>query len=185
MTSAFYLISTDWQRFLSAHSKTNKKKGLFLQLGILFHNPNMLFVILYRLEHYFFTHNLLPLRYLGFFLYPLYFYINYFILDVHIHPLVKIGKGLYIHYPGIIITQTTSIGDQITLIGPLTIGTDLNGSKGATIGNNVTICTGARIIGNVSLGDNVIVGANAVVVNDFESDVIVGGIPAKVLKKNQ
>ncbi len=54
--------------------------------------------------------------------------------------------------------------------------------QGAKIGKNVTICTGARIIGDLTIGDNVIIGAGSVVVKDIPSNVIVAGVPAKVIK---
>ena len=64
------------------------------------------------------------------------------------------------------------------------VGTNIYpGSIGAKIGKNVTICTGAKIIGNIVIGDNVIIGANAVVVKDVPANTIAGGVPAKVLKR--
>ena len=183
MIKAFSLINADWNRYLKAHASTNKKWSILEKTAIFFHNPNMFFIMMYRVESYLFTHEIPILRYLGYLLYPFYFYINYLFLDLHIHPTVKIDKGFYLHYKGIIITKTVSAGENLTLMGPLTIGTDLGEGQGAKIGKNVTICTGARIIGDLTIGDNVIIGAGSVVVKDIPSNVIVAGVPAKIIKQ--
>lgn len=181
--SPFYLIANDWNRYMYAYNNSDERKNIFLKLAIFFHNPNMLFLFFYRIEQYLFTHDFFLIRLIGYLLYPFYFYINYFLFDIHIHPSVVIDKGFYLHYRGIIITNTASAGENLTLIGPLTIGTNLSPSHGARIGKNVTICAGARIIGNVSIGDNAIIGANAVVVNNVPPNTVAGGVPAKILKK--
>ncbi len=185
MISIFKSIASDWNRYLYAYDYKKNRKNIFLRLAIFFHNPNMIFVVMYRIEHYLFTNKNIFTLMLGYFLYPFYFYFNYFILDIHIHPQVMFGKGLYLHYRGIIITQSVVVGENLTLIGPLTIGTNLGSSKGARIGNNVTVCAGARVIGEVHIGNNVIIGANAVVVKNIPSDSVVGGVPAEVLKSTK
>lgn len=183
MIEVINLIKSDWKRYLALHKKVNP----LLFLVVLFHNPGMHFSILYRVERYLLTHSWLPLKLLGALLYPLYFIVTYYILDIDISPRVKIGEGLYAHNRGIIFTDQVQTGKNLTLIGPLTFGTKGVGlyddARGPILGNNVTVYAGARLIGPVKIGNNVFVGANAVVVDDVDSHCIVGGIPAKVLKR--
>ena len=108
-------------------------------------------------------------------------------MDIDISPRVEIGEGLYVHNRGIIFTDRARTGKNLTLIGPLTFGTKGVGlyddSRGPILGNNVTVYAGARLVGPIKIGTNVYIGANAVVVNDVDSNCIIGGIPARVLKK--
>jgi len=99
-------------------------------------------------------------------------------------PINCIGKGLTIwHYGTIIINQDTKIGDYCTLRPDIVIGHKDSSGKSPIIGNNVTINSGARIIGDIVIGDDVIVAPNAVITHDVPSHSIVGGIPARILKK--
>lgn len=82
---------------------------------------------------------------------------------------------------GIIVSYFAKIGDNCVIRQQVTIAQKNN--KSAVIGNNVVIGAGAKIIGNVKIGDNAVIGANAVVTHDVESNTVVGGVPAKVIKK--
>lgn len=95
-----------------------------------------------------------------------------------------IGGGLKIaHCQNIVITNKAVIGDNCTIFQGVTIGCNIIGNlQGPTIGNNVTICAGAKIIGNISIGNNVIIGANAVVVKNIPDNCIAVGVPAKILR---
>lgn len=92
------------------------------------------------------------------------------------------GKGLTIwHWGTIIINSKALIGENCTMRPPITIGHTSNGET-PIIGNNVTINGGVSIVGGIEIGDNVIVAPNAAVVKNIPANVIVGGVPAKVLK---
>ncbi|MEE0777389.1 MAG: hypothetical protein UJ210_00025 [Massilimicrobiota sp.] len=92
-----------------------------------------------------------------------------------------IGNNLIMPHPqNIIIGLYCRIGNNCTIYQDVTIGQNKN--KYPTIGNNVIIYAGAKIIGDVHVGDNAIIGANAVVTKDIPLNAIVGGIPAKVIK---
>lgn len=72
------------------------------------------------------------------------------------------------------------IGKNCHIYQQVTIG--YNGVQAPIIGNNVRICCGAKVIGGIRVGNNVVIGANAVVCKDVPDNVIVGGVPAKVIK---
>jgi len=98
----------------------------------------------------------------------------------------KIGKGFYLPHPyGIILNPNTVIGEYCTVLQQVTVGNnsfkEINGV--ATIGNNVTIGAGAKIIGKLTIGDNAHVGANAVVVRDVQAKSVVAGVPAKLIRR--
>ncbi|MDD6070717.1 MAG: hypothetical protein PUC12_07850 [Clostridiales bacterium] len=96
----------------------------------------------------------------------------------------EIGYGLRLpHKGGIIIHVQTRIGNNCEIMQGVTIGNNIMKSRDdvATIGNEVLLCSGAKIIGKVKIGNTVIVGANAVVTHDVADHTIVGGVPAKVI----
>ena len=99
----------------------------------------------------------------------------------------NIGKGLYIgHYGGIVINPKTIMGENCNISQGVTIGQVNNGLKKGTpiIGDRVYIAPGAKIIGNIQIGSDVVIGANAVVVDDIAAGVTVGGVPAKLISNN-
>ncbi|MCE5331666.1 MAG: serine acetyltransferase [Bacteroidales bacterium] len=91
------------------------------------------------------------------------------------------GSGLCIvHHGTIVVSPKAKVGKNCRIHPSTSIG-DYNGAP--TIGDNVYIGPGAKIFGNISIGNNVAVGANAVVNSDFPDNVIIGGIPAVVLSR--
>jgi serine O-acetyltransferase len=96
----------------------------------------------------------------------------------------EIGKGLYIgHFGGIIVGGGAKMGEKCNLAHGVTIGYAGRGEKwgSPTIGNRVQINTGAVVIGRITVGDEVVVGANAVVTKDVPDSAVVVGVPAKVI----
>ncbi|MBU0800894.1 MAG: serine O-acetyltransferase [Alphaproteobacteria bacterium] len=105
---------------------------------------------------------------------------------IEIHPQAKIGKDLFIdHGMGVVIGQTATIGDNVTIYHGVTLGGkghDAAGSKRhPTIGNNVIIGAGAQVLGAITVGDNAAIGANSVVTTAVPANVTVTGIPARII----
>jgi len=102
---------------------------------------------------------------------------------VHLPREVKIGKCFHMIHPmSIMIHPRTVIGDHVGIMHEVTLGT--KGTRGApVIGNHVFIGAGAKIIGAVRIGDNVDIGANAVVLKDVPPDSLVVGNPGRVIEK--
>lgn len=95
----------------------------------------------------------------------------------------EIGGGLYIQHGFATMVAAKSIGENCWINQQVTIGYNGQGDP-PVIGDNVTITCGAKVLGNIRIGNNVIVGANAVVIRDVPDHCVVGGVPAKILKAN-
>lgn len=95
-----------------------------------------------------------------------------------------IGPGLTIwHWGPIIINPKVRIGENCTLNPMVIIGHKNEGEEAPKIGNNVFIGGGAKIIGSITIGDNVSIAPNAVVVKDIECNCVVGGVPSRLLTR--
>ncbi len=94
----------------------------------------------------------------------------------------NIGGGLFIQHGFSTGISAISVGENCWINHEVTVGSSGTNGKAPIIGNNVTLCCGAKILGGVTIGDGAVVGANAVVVRDVEPYTVVGGIPAKFIK---
>jgi len=102
---------------------------------------------------------------------------------VEIHPGASIGRRFFIdHGMGVVIGETAEIGDDCMLYNSVNLGgrSLAKGKRHPTLGNGVTIGSGARVLGAITLGDGAQVGANAVVVKDVPANAVAVGIPAQV-----
>lgn len=107
---------------------------------------------------------------------------------IEIHPGAKIGKRLVIdHGMGIVIGETAEIGDDCLIYHGVTLGGTGKdkGKRHPTIGNNVLIGTGAKVLGPFQVGDNSRIAANSVVLREVPSNSTAVGIPAKIIKKDE
>ena len=104
---------------------------------------------------------------------------------IEIHPGAKIGKGFVIdHGMGVVIGETAEIGNNVLIYQGVTLGGTgkETGKRHPTIGNNVVIGCGAKVLGPVNIGDNAKIAANAVVLTDVPPDSTAVGAPAKIIK---
>jgi serine O-acetyltransferase len=110
-----------------------------------------------------------------------------FLTGIEIHPGAQIGKRLFIdHGMGLVIGETCEIGDDVVLYQGVTLGGTgkEKGKRHPTIGNNVVVSTGAKVLGSFKVGDNSRIGANAVVLKEVPPDSTVVGIPGRVVRTN-
>ena len=106
---------------------------------------------------------------------------------IEIHPGAQIGKGFFIdHGNGVIIGETTVIGDNVTLYQGVTLGGTgkEQGKRHPTIGNNVMISAGAKVLGSFKIGDNSKIGAGSVVLEEVPPNSTVVGVPGRVVKRD-
>ena len=96
---------------------------------------------------------------------------------------VKIGWNLYIEHGISTIVSAESIGEYCWINQQVTIGYNLD-NKAPNIGNGVRVCAGAKVLGNITIGNNSIIAANAVVVNNVNENSVMAGVPAKHIKEN-
>ena len=113
-------------------------------------------------------------------------HIGRFLTGIEIHPAAKIGPGLFIdHGMGVVIGETTEIGENVLLYQEVTLGGTgkEKGKRHPTLGNNVTVGAGAKILGAIKVGDNSIIGANSVILKNVPDNSISVGVPGRVTKK--
>lgn len=134
----------------------------------------------HRVAHFYYRHRL-------FFLARLTSQLNKFFTGVEIHPAAKIGPGFFIdHGTGVVIGETTEIGSNCTIYQGATLGgtgKDV-GKRHPTIGNNVMIGAGAKVLGPFTVGDNSKIAANAVVLDTVPPNSTAVGVPARVARRN-
>ena len=105
---------------------------------------------------------------------------------IEIHPGAVIGRGLFIdHGMGVVIGETAVVGDDVTIYQGVTLGGTgkEKGKRHPNIGHRVVIGAGAKILGNITVSDDVRVGANAVVVRDVPPDATVVGVPGRIVRE--
>jgi len=110
-----------------------------------------------------------------------------FVTGIEIHPGADIGRRFFIdHGMGVVIGETTVIGDNVTLYQGVTLGGTgkETGKRHPTIGSDVVIGCGARVLGNIVIGNDVRIGAGSVVVKPVPDDCTVVGVPARIVRGN-
>ncbi|MBA7562802.1 Serine acetyltransferase [subsurface metagenome] len=112
-------------------------------------------------------------------------WIERFLTGIEIHPNAKIGGGIFIdHGFGVVIGETSEIGNNATLFQGVTLGGTgkETGKRHPTVGDNVVIGAGAKVLGGITLGNNVFIGANAVVLKPVPDDCTVVGVPGRCIR---
>ena len=137
-------------------------------------------VFWYRISHWFYRHKL-------FFIARLISQTARFFTGIEIHPGATIGKGLMIdHGSGVVIGETTIIGDDCTLYQGVTLGGTGKdtGKRHPTLGNNVMVGSGAKVLGPFVVGDNSKIASNAVVLSEIPPNSTAVGVPARIVRRD-
>lgn len=145
---------------------------------VFFLYPGVRAVFWHRVAHFFYLHHLKFLaRWIS--------QSTRFWTGIEIHPAAKIGKGLFIdHGMGVVIGETAVIGDNCTIYQGVTLGgtgTE-KGKRHPTLGNNVMVGCGAKILGPFTVGDNSKIAAGAVVLSEVPANSTCVGVPARIVK---
>ncbi|MBW4444731.1 MAG: serine O-acetyltransferase [Plectolyngbya sp. WJT66-NPBG17] len=145
-------------------------------LEVLLCYPGVQALWLHRLAHWLYCFNV-P------FLPRLISQVNRFFTGIEIHPGAQIGRGVFIdHGIGVVIGETAIVGDYATIYQDVTLGGTgkETGKRHPTLGKNVVVGAGAKVLGNIHIGENVRIGAASVVLRDVPSDCTVVGIPGRI-----
>lgn len=149
-------------------------------LEVLLLYPGVHAVIWHRIAHFFYK---IKLKFVA----RLISQLTRFFTGIEIHPGATIGKGLLIdHGMGVVIGETAVVGDNCTIYQGVTLGGTgkEKGKRHPTIGNNVVIGSGAKVLGPFCVGDNSKIAAGAVVLSEVPPDSTCVGVPARVVKKD-
>ena len=146
-------------------------------LEILLNYPGLHAILIYRVSHWFYLKKwYVTARFIS--------QIGRFFTGIEIHPGAKIGESLFIdHGMGIVIGETAEIGDNVTIYQGVTLGGTgkETGKRHPTIGDNVVIGAGAKILGSFRVGDNCKIGAGSVVVAPVPDHCTVIGVPGQIV----
>ncbi len=142
--------------------------------------PGLHAIWLHRISHYFYKNDFVIIpRLINTF--------SRFLTGCDIHPGAQLGEGLFIdHGMGLVIGETTEIGSNVTLYQGVTLGGTgkETGKRHPTIGNNVVISSGAKVLGSFKVGDNSKIGSGSVVLNEVPENSVVVGVPGRVVTKD-
>lgn len=167
------------------HNIKRKDPACNSSLEIIFCYPGFQAILMHR-----FLNNLWTGRYGVFssfikFLVRLLAYWTKIITNIEIHPGATLGKNFFIdHGSGVVIGETTITGDNVTLYQGVTLGgvSTFKTKRHPTLGSNIVVGAGAKVLGNINIADYVQIGANSVVVKDIPAYSTVVGIPGRIVK---
>lgn len=172
------LISLFFYKDIRAAQKRDPAAKSFIEVILLY--PGLHALVFYRIAHALYKIKL-------FFLARLLSQTARFFTGIEIHPGAKIGQRFFIdHGLGVVIGETSIVGNDVLLYQGATLGGTgvVQGKRHPTIGNNVVIGAGAKVLGNIVIGDNSYIGANAVVIKDVPSNSTVVGVPGRITKQD-
>ena len=177
VAGALVLVAVRFREEIEATRERDPAAKGYWEVILLY--PGLHALMAYRVAHFFWQRRL-------FFLGRAISQVARFMTGIEIHPGASIGRGLFIdHGMGVVIGETTIIGDNVTLFQGVTLGGTgkETGKRHPTLGNNIVVGTGAKVLGNIRIGDNSYIGANAVVLRDVPKNSTVVGVPGHITKQ--
>ncbi len=176
------LLSKGWKTLVEDYTIVMERDPAaknWLEVFLLYPGPQA--IILYRIAHL--------LHKAGVFFLPRFIsHLARFLTGIEIHPGARIGKGVFIdHGMGVVIGETAIVGDYCLLYQGVTLGGTgkESGKRHPTLGRNVTVGSGAKILGNIYIGSNARVGAVSVVLKDIPPNSTVVGIPGRIIAQRE
>jgi serine O-acetyltransferase len=186
--------SQKWSRRIQSHPETSWLETLKTDFQIIFERdpaarnwlevivcyPGWHALVLHRIAHWLY-HRELP------FFPRLLSHIGRLFTGIEIHPGATIGKGVFIdHGMGVVIGETAIIGDYCLIYQNVTLGGTgkETGKRHPTLGCNVVVGTGAKVLGNIQVGDHVRIGAGSIVLRDVPGDCTVVGVPGRIISRS-
>ena len=148
---------------------------------VIFMYPGLHAILLHRVAHFLYTLRIpiIPRMISAF---------SRFLTGIDMHPGAKIGKRFFIdHGMGVVVGETTIIGDNVLLYQGVTLGGTgkEKGKRHPTLGNDIVVGSGAKVLGNITIGDNVKIGAGSVVVKSVPANSTAVGVPARIVRQGE
>jgi serine O-acetyltransferase len=173
-----FLVSLLFFQEIKSTREKDPAATSYIEIVLLYSGLHAL--IFYRVSHFLWNAKMkLLARYLS--------QVARFFTGIEIHPGATIGRGLFIdHGMGVVIGETSIVGDNVTLFQGVTLGGTgkETGKRHPTIGSNVVIGAGAKVLGNIEIGSHSYVGANAVVLRSVPENSTVVGVPGRITKQD-
>lgn len=171
-----------WQLIKEDFSIPKKNDpALHSSFELIFNYPGVWAIVNYRIANLFYKKGWI-------FISRVFSGISTALTNVDIHPACTIGRFVFIdHAFGVVIGETSIIGDNVVIYQGVTLGgvSLSSGKRHPTIGNNCVIGSGAKILGNITIGENSKIGSNSVVIKDVPSYSTAVGVPAKIIKRKK
>jgi serine acetyltransferase len=161
------------------------RKGFLNRTVYIYFTPGSLAVMVYRFGRWIYTLKIPVLKQL---LYLLYFPLKAFIVicfGIHIPVRAEVGRGFVIHNFSCIFIPRSKIGKNLTVQQGVTLGAAYGKTGQPVVEDNVFIGAGGKVMGGIRIGNNVVIGANSLVINDVPDNAVVVGVPARIIANNR
>lgn len=177
VVAGFWGVSVLFKEEIQATKDRDPAAKSVVEILLLY--PGLHAIISHRMAHFLWRNNIPVLP-------RLISQVSRFFTGIEIHPGAQIGKGLFIdHGMGVVIGETTIIGDNVALFQGVTLGGTgkEKGKRHPTLGDNIVVGAGAKVLGNIEIGPNSYIGANAVVLKSTPSNTTIVGVPGRITRQ--